>query len=67
MSRPKKESRPFSIKMDADTYVRLQAYCKESGQPKTLAIERAVNMYIDEYERKMRQFIPHSSNNPRFD
>lgn len=53
MARPRKESHPFSIKMEADTYDRLQAYCEKSGQPKTVAIERAVNMFIDNYEQRM--------------
>lgn len=53
MARPRKESHPFSIKMEAETYERLQAYCEKSGQSKTVAIERAVNMFIDNYERKM--------------
>ena len=52
MARPRKKSRPFSIKMEAVIYERLQAYCEESGQPKTVAIERAVNMFIDNYELK---------------
>lgn len=52
MARPRKKSRPFSIKMEAEIYERLQAYCEESGQPKTVAIERAVNMFIDNYELK---------------
>ena len=53
MARPRKESHPFSIKMEAETYERLRAYCEESGQSKTVAIERAVNMFIDNYELKM--------------
>lgn len=53
MARPRKESHPFSIKMDAETYERLQAYCEKSGQSKTIAIERAVNMFIDYYEQKI--------------
>lgn len=56
MARPRKDSRPFSIKMDTETYDRLREYCEKSGQPKTVAIERAVNMYIDDYEKKMERF-----------
>lgn len=53
MARQKKNSHPFSIKMDSTTYQRLQAYCERSGQPKTTAIERAVNLLIDQYEQVM--------------
>ena len=55
MTRTKKDSHPFSIRMDIETYERLNTYCEASGQSKTLAIERAINMYIDDYEAKMRQ------------
>ena len=54
MARPQKNSHPFSIRMDIETYKRLNYYCESSGQSKTLAIERAINMYIDDYESKMR-------------
>lgn len=53
MARQKKDSHPFSIKMDSSTYQRLQRYCERSGQPKTTAIERAVNLLIDQYEQVM--------------
>ncbi len=52
MSKPKKESHPFSIRMDADIYSRMGKYCEETGASKTAVIERAINMYIDDYETK---------------
>ena len=55
MAKKTKESKPFSIRMDKPTFDRLEAFCKESGQSKTLAIERAVNMYIDDYDEKMKK------------
>ncbi len=54
MARQKKEAHPFSIRMDKETYDRLVDYCERSGQPKTLAIERAINMFIDDYDEKMK-------------
>ena len=53
MPKPKKDSHPLTLRMDKTTYDRLTDYCEDSGQSKTIAIERAINMYIDEYERKM--------------
>ena len=47
-----KEYKPLSVRLDASTYDRLDSYSKESGQPKTVAIERALAMYIDDYEAK---------------
>ena len=55
MARVKKESKPFSIRMDKLTFDRLSRYCELSGQSKTLAIERAVNKYIDEYDKRMQK------------
>ena len=53
MPKPKKDSRSITLRMDKPTYDRLSVYCEDSGQSKTIAIERAINMYIDEYEKKM--------------
>lgn len=55
MAREKKENVPVSIRMEKQTYDRLAEFCEESGQPKTVAIERAVNLYIDEYKKKMER------------
>lgn len=52
MPRAKKESQPFSIRMDKSTFDRLTGYCERMGQAKTTAIERAINLYIDEHEKK---------------
>lgn len=55
MARPKtKECRSLSVRLDAAMYDRLDAYSKETGQPKTIAIERALAMYIDDYEQKQQ-------------
>ena len=56
MARPKtKENRVVSIRMDARIADRLDKHCEETGQSKTLAIERAVDRYIDDYDRKMKR------------
>ena len=55
MPRHKKDAHPISLKMDQATYDRLDAFCDRAGQPKTVAIERAVNLYIDRYDEIMRQ------------
>ena len=53
MARPKtKEFKPLSVRLDATLYDRLDSYSKESGQPKTVAVERALTMFIDDYEEK---------------
>ena len=55
MATEKKENVPVSVRMEKQTYDRLVKFCEESGQPKTVAIERAVNLYIDEYNKKMER------------
>lgn len=54
MVRPKKECTAFSIRMQQDIFDRLEAYCLESGQSKTVAVERAVAMYVDDYEKRKK-------------
>lgn len=62
MARQKKDSRPFSIRMDKTIYDKLEAFCEESGQPKTVAIERAVEAYVEDYNEKMKR-AEESNNN----
>lgn len=50
MARPKKESRPFNIKMSAELYDRLEKYCDEMGQTKTTAVERILADALNRYE-----------------
>ena len=54
MPRPKKDAHPVSIKMTTEIYDRLEDYCNRSGQTKTMAIERAITRYIDEYDALMK-------------
>ena len=52
-ARPRtKEYKPVTIRMEMTVYDRLADFCEESGQPKTVAIERALSMYMDDYEKK---------------
>ena len=54
MARPKvRETQSFTIRMDKELFDRLGDYCERSGQTKTIAIERALGMYIDDYDHKM--------------
>lgn len=55
MARPKKESHPITIRMAQELFDRLNDFCDRSGQPKTVAIERALAEYIDAYDKMMEQ------------
>ena len=52
---PKKDNYPLSLRIEKNVYDRLTQYCEDSGQTKTLAIERALMAYIDEYYRQQEK------------
>ena len=55
MARSKKENVAMSVRIDKMVYERMVRYCDESGQTKTLAIERALSLYMDEYYLKQKK------------
>ena len=55
MPRSKKDYQPFSMRMDREVFERLSDFCEKSGQMKTVAVERAIKLYIDTYEEQMRK------------
>ena len=55
MARAKKETVPSSFRLSADLAERLTKFCEDSGQSKTVAVERALAMYIDDYETKQKK------------
>lgn len=54
MARPKKDSHPVTIQMEQKVFDRLNNFCLRSGQPKTVAIERALTDYMDAYDEMMK-------------
>ena len=55
MARPKKSGTYLNVCIDTPVYDRLAEYCEEAGQPKTVAVQRALTLYLDEYEEKQRK------------
>ena len=49
MPRKRKESKPFNIRMDKAVYDKLEEFCDTAGQTKTVAVERAVLMYVEHF------------------
>lgn len=47
MAQKKKDYVALHIKMDADLMHRLEAYCDEAGQTKTMAVERIIRAFLD--------------------
>lgn len=54
MARPKKDNHPITIRIEQILYERLNLFVTDSGQSKTVAIERALNMYLNDYYKKQR-------------
>lgn len=52
MARPKKDGKVLNIKLSVSVYDKLEEFCDESGQTKTLAVERFLNKCLDEYFSK---------------
>lgn len=49
MARQKKDAHTITIKMDSQVYNQLEQFCDESGQTKTMAIERILGRYFKGY------------------
>jgi hypothetical protein len=55
MARPKKNGTYLNVCIETPIYERLEAMCDDAGQSKTVAVERALTLYLDEYEEKQRK------------
>lgn len=49
MPRIKKDAKILNIKLATPISDRLEQYCEDSGQTKTVAVERALSAFIDDY------------------
>ena len=55
MAKPKKNGTYLNVCIDSSIYDRLDRYSADAGQAKTVAVERALTAYIDEYEEKQKK------------
>ena len=55
MARPKKNGTYLNVCIETPIYDRLVALCDDAGQTKTVAVERALTAYFDDYEEKQRK------------
>ena len=55
MPRPRKDYILLNMRVDATVMTRFNKYCEEVGQTKTLAFERIVNAYLDQYEEDKKE------------
>ena len=54
MARPKKNGTYLNVCIETSIYKRLEEMCDEAGQTKTVAVERALIKYFDEYDAKQK-------------
>lgn len=52
MARAKKDGMALNCNIDRQIYERLEEYCHEVGQTKTLAIERILGQFLNDYYEK---------------
>lgn len=49
MPRPKKDAKPLNIKLDATIHEKLEQYCRETGENKTITVEKVLDQYLTGY------------------
>ncbi|MBQ9611257.1 MAG: ribbon-helix-helix protein, CopG family [Oscillospiraceae bacterium] len=55
MARQKKNGTYLNVCIETPIYEKLEALCKDAGQTKTVAVERALTAYLDDYAEKQRK------------
>ena len=55
MARPKKNGTYLNVCIETPIYERLESLCEDAGQTKTVAVERALMLYLDDYEVKQKR------------
>ena len=55
MARPKKNGTYLNVCIETPIYERLESFCSDAGQSKTIAVERALILYLDDYEEKQKK------------
>ena len=55
MARPKKDGVYINYYIQKDIKDRLDNYCEEVGQTNTMAIERILKQFLDEYDEKTQK------------
>lgn len=62
MARPKKNGTYLNVCIETPIYERLENFCKDVGHTKTVAVERALISYFDEYEEMKKKLKELESN-----
>ena len=54
MARPKKNGTYLNVCIETPIYERLVKLCDDAGQTKTVAVERALMAYLDDYDKTQK-------------
>ena len=55
MARPEKNGTYLNVCIETPIYERLEALCDDAGQTKTVAVERALTAYLNDYDEKQKK------------
>lgn len=55
MSRTKKDAKILNIKLDREIHEQLEQFCDESGMTKTIAVEKTLKRYFEEYFKRPKE------------
>ena len=55
MARQKKNGTYLNVCIETPIYERLERLCSDAGQTKTVAVERALIAYLDDYDLKQQK------------
>ena len=67
MARPKKNGTYLNICIESAIYDELTKFCNEAGQTKTVAVERALVEYFENYKKKQEMLRTLEVSNGRSD
>lgn len=67
MARPKKNGTYLNVCIETPIYERLENFCKDAGHTKTVAVERALISYFDEYEEMKKKLKELESNQDKWE
>ena len=55
MARTKKDAKILNIKLDREIHEQLEQFCDESGLTKTVAVEKILQRYFEEYFKRPKE------------
>lgn len=62
MAKPKKNGKYLNVCVQEEIYKKLEEFCMEAGQTKTIAVERALTQYIQNYGAMQKKLNELDSN-----